>query len=146
MKVRLGYVAVSKALDDVTTSSTITYTNYINKNYNNNYYYFVPVTKLTNDKREKIKIIIDELTSSRIYETNLMSFLNYNTKLLDYTIEDNKLILNFNNYLLDDENSMTVLEEVIYSISLSVKDNYSVYFIVFKLNVKEITKCILINI
>ena len=34
MKVRLGYVALSKALDDVTTSSTITYTNYINKNYN----------------------------------------------------------------------------------------------------------------
>lgn len=33
MKVRLGYVALSKALDDVTTSSTITYTNYINKNY-----------------------------------------------------------------------------------------------------------------
>ena len=34
MKVRLVYVALSKALDDVTTSSTITYTNYINKNYN----------------------------------------------------------------------------------------------------------------
>lgn len=34
MKVRLGYVALSKALDDVTTSSTITYTNYINKNHN----------------------------------------------------------------------------------------------------------------
>jgi len=34
MKVRLGYVALSKALDNVTTSSTITYTNYINKNYN----------------------------------------------------------------------------------------------------------------
>lgn len=34
MRVRLGYVALSKALEDVTTSSTITYTNYINKNYN----------------------------------------------------------------------------------------------------------------
>ena len=34
MKVRLGYVALSKALNDITTSSTITYTNYINKNYN----------------------------------------------------------------------------------------------------------------
>ena len=34
MRVRLGYVALSKALDDVTTSSTITYTNYINKHYN----------------------------------------------------------------------------------------------------------------
>ena len=33
MKVRLGYVALSKALNDITTSSTITYTNYINNNY-----------------------------------------------------------------------------------------------------------------
>ena len=32
MKVRLGYVALSKAID-ITTSSTITYTNYVNKNY-----------------------------------------------------------------------------------------------------------------
>ena len=33
MKVRLGYVAISKALEDVTTSKTITYTDYINKGY-----------------------------------------------------------------------------------------------------------------
>ncbi len=33
MKVRLGYVALSKAMDNITTSSTITYTNYVNKNY-----------------------------------------------------------------------------------------------------------------
>lgn len=33
MKIRLGYVAISKALEDITTSSTTTYTNYINKNY-----------------------------------------------------------------------------------------------------------------
>ena len=33
MKVRLGYVALSKALNDITTSSTITYTNYINNSY-----------------------------------------------------------------------------------------------------------------
>lgn len=33
MKIRLGYVALSKAMDNVTTSSTVTYTNYLNKNY-----------------------------------------------------------------------------------------------------------------
>lgn len=33
MQIRLGYVALSKALDNITTSSTITYTNYVNKNY-----------------------------------------------------------------------------------------------------------------
>ena len=33
MKVRLGYVALSKTIDNLTTSSTITYTNYKEKNY-----------------------------------------------------------------------------------------------------------------
>ena len=33
---------------------------YLNKN--NNYFYYVPVTRMVNDDREKIKIIIDELT------------------------------------------------------------------------------------
>ena len=41
MRVRLGYVALSKALDDVTTSSTITYTNYINKIIKNQQKYFI---------------------------------------------------------------------------------------------------------
>ncbi len=117
---------------------------YLNKN--NNYFYYVPVTRMVNDDREKIKIIIDELTSSNIYETNLMSFLNYNAKLLDYKFENEKLILNFNNYLLDDENSMKVLEEVIYSISFSIQDNYDVKEVVFNVNGKEITKSVLKNI
>ena len=33
MIVRLGYVALSKTLDNLTTSSTVTYTNYVSKNY-----------------------------------------------------------------------------------------------------------------
>lgn len=33
MKVRLGYVALSKAMNEITTSSSVTYTNYVNKNY-----------------------------------------------------------------------------------------------------------------
>lgn len=117
---------------------------YINKN-NNNYHY-VPVTKITNDSREKIKIIIDELTSSHIYETNLMSFLNYNTKLLSYELKDNILTLNFNSYLFDDESSNNILEEVIYSISLSVRDNYDVKEVVFNVEGNEITKSVIKNI
>ncbi len=116
---------------------------YINKNKD---YYYVPVTRITNDKREKIKIIIDELTSSHIYESNLMSFLNYNTKLIDYKIEDNKLFLNFNNCIYDDMNSKNILEEVIYSISLSVRDNYNVEEVVFSVDGNEITKSVIKNI
>jgi len=32
MKIRLGYVAISKSLDNVTTSHTLSYTNFVNKN------------------------------------------------------------------------------------------------------------------
>lgn len=111
---------------------------YISKNKDD--YYYVPVSKISNDKREKIKIIIDELTSSKIYETNLMSFLNYNTKLIDYTLTDDVLTLNFNEYLFDDEGSSKVLEEVIYSISLSVRENYDIKEVNFNVNNKEIIK------
>ena len=124
------------------TSSVTVY--YVSKG--NNDYYYVPVTKITNDKRDKIKIIIDELTSSHIYETNLMSFLNYNTKLLNYEIKDDVLTLDFNNFLFDDENTKSILEEVIYSISLSVRDNYDVNEIVFNVMGEEITKSVIKNI
>lgn len=123
-------------------NSTTVY--YISKN-NDNYYY-VPVTKTNNDKREKIKIIIDELASSYIYETNLMSFLNYNVKLLDYKQEDDILHLNFNNYLFDDVSSKNVLEEVIYSICLSVRDNYDVNTVIFSVEGEEIVKSVIKNI
>ena len=117
---------------------------YVNKN--NNGYYYVPVTKINNDNRDKIRIIIDELTSSHIYETNLMSFLNYNTKLISYELKDDVLTLNFNEFLFDDANNKSVLEEVIYSISLSVRDNYDVKEVVFNVAGNEITKSVLKDI
>lgn len=117
---------------------------YVSKN--NKGYYYVPVTKINNDNRDKIKIIVDELTSSHIYETNLMSFLNYNTKLINYELTDDVLTLNFNNYLLDDASSKSVLEEVIYSISLSIRDNYDVKEVIFNVEGNEITKSVLKNI
>ena len=94
----------------------------------------------------EIKIIVDELTSSNTYETNLMSFLNYNTKLTGYDIKDDVLTVDFNEYLFDDANSKSILEEVIYSISLSVRDNYDVKEVIFTVNGKEITKSVLKNI
>ena len=80
------------------------------------------------------------------YETNLMSFLNYNTKLTGYDIKDDVLTVDFNEYLFDDANSKSILEEVIYSISLSVRDNYDVKEVIFTVNGKEITKSVLKNI
>ncbi len=98
--------------------------------------YYVPVTKYLNDDRDKIKIIVEELSSSYIYETNLMSFLNSNTKLLEYREEDEVMYLNFNDYLFDGNDK--VLEEVIYSLAYSVFDNYDVDMVMFEVNSEKI--------
>ena len=68
---------------------------YLDKISNQNYY--VPVTKYLNDDREKINIIIDNLSSNYIYESSLVSLLNQNTELINYEIEDEIMTLNFNN-------------------------------------------------
>ena len=99
-------------------------------------YYYVPVTKYVNDNRDKIKIIVDELASSYIYESNLMSFLHSNVALLDYYEQENVLFLNFNDYLFDSDDK--VLEEVLYSIAYSVFDNYDVSMVMFEVNDKYV--------
>lgn len=110
---------------------------YVNKN-NNNEAYYIPVTKYMNSDDEKIKIIVDELTSKISYESNLMSYLNYNAELLNYNFNNEQLDLNFNEYLFDNVQNQKVLEEVIYSISYSIMDNYEVSKINFFVNNKEI--------
>lgn len=111
---------------------------YISKNDDD--YYYVPVTKYVNDKKDKIKIIVEELSSSPVIDTNLMSFLNSNVKLLASLEEVNTLFLTFNEYIFSDMDSKNILEEVIYSISLSVKDNYDVSKVSFNTKEEEICK------
>ena len=96
--------------------------------------YYVPVTKYLNDDREKIKIIIDNLSSNYIYEPTLLSLLNQKAKLMDYEIENDKMNLNFSsNILLNDK----ILEEVIYQLTQSVFENYDVNSISIKVEGKE---------
>ena len=89
-------------------------------------YKAVPVTIFTNETDEKIEVIIKDLKSSNIYQTDLVSFLNNNTKLLDYEIEENKVKLNFNQYLLDTFYDDSLIEEVKYAITNSFKDSLNV--------------------
>ncbi len=109
---------------------------YLTKIDNNNYY--VPITKYINSKEDKIKIIIKDLTSSYIYEPNLMSMLNQNTQLLDYELDSDMAILNFSDAIFTNENK--ILEEVMYTIGYSVYDNYNIENVVYKVNGKEIAK------
>lgn len=114
---------------------------YLNK-HNDNYYY-VPVTKYLNDNRDKIKIIIDELTSTNTYNTNLLSYLNSNTEILAIEEQPDILELTFNSYIFSDVESKDILEEVIYTICLSVKDNYDVSEVVIKSEDEEIYQAVL---
>ena len=91
---------------------------YLNK-HNDNYYY-VPVTKYLNDNRDKIKIIIDELTSTNTYNTNLLSYLNSNTEILAIEEQPDILELTFNSYIFSDVDNKDILEEVVYTICLSI--------------------------
>ena len=108
---------------------------YYFENIDNNLYY-VPVTKYVNDERDKIKIIVEELASSYIYESNLMSFLNSNVRLLDYKEDNDIMYLNFNDYLFDGNDK--ILEEVLYSLAYSVFDNYNVSMVSFMVNGQRI--------
>ena len=98
--------------------------------------YYVPVTKYINDDREKVKIIIEELKSSYLSEVNLMSFLNSNVKLIDYQMENDIFFLNFDDYLFDSNDK--ILEEVMYTISYSIFDNYDVNMVMFLVNGEEV--------
>lgn len=138
---------INKSYDLSNLNDIFSYTTYYRSTYNNNKYY-VPVTKYINSKEsDVVKVIIKELGSSPIYQTNLMSYLNANVTLNSYELLDNNLKLNFNELLLNDLNSKSILEEVIYTISLSMDNIYnnleSVSFLVnneeiYTINIKDI--------
>lgn len=133
---------INKEYDLQTTKNISGVTVYYINKYNNLEYY-VPVTKYMNDDREKIQIIVDELTSTPTYNSNLMSYLNSNTKLLAISENVDSLELVFNSYILNNITEKEILEEVIYTISLSVKDNYNVEQVIFEVENEEIYKSVL---
>ncbi len=104
----------------------------------NDKYNLVPVTLFTNDNINKIEVIVEKLKSSPIYQSNLMSFLSDNAKLLDYEIEESKIRLEFDNPLLDNFFEDELLEEVKYAISETLKNTIGVSEITFIINNDEI--------
>ena len=130
---------INKQYELTSLNDIYSYTIYYVNNYNNESYY-TPVTKYINsDEQDKVKIIIDELSTSITYETNLMSYLDTNVKLLDYEIIDETIKLNFNNLIFSDITSNIILEEVIYTIGLSLCDELDVEEVIFEVDNKEIS-------
>lgn len=96
--------------------------------------HYLPITKYINDKREKIEIIIEEL--KKIDNSSIISPLNINANLLNYSEEANVLYLNFNKYLLD--NNKEINKKILDTISYSIFDNYDVNVVMFEIDNKKL--------
>ena len=134
---------INKVYDINNTKDIDSITLYYVNSYNDNKYY-VPVTKyINNDSQDKIKVIIEQLSNSLTYESNLMSYLSDNAKLLDYEIDDKTIKLNFNNMILSDISSNNILEEVVYTIGYSINEVVDVDEVVFYVNNEKICNFLL---
>lgn len=71
---------------------------------NDNSYHEVPVTKYVNDNREKLEIIFDKLNED-FCGVNLISLLE-NVKLINYKIESEKIVININKEITEDEKKL----------------------------------------
>lgn len=118
-----------------TTKTTIYY---LSKN--KDYYYYVPVTKVSNEKTERVEIIIKELKSTPIYHTNLISYLAASANMTNYELLESTISLSFNNYLIANMKEEDILEEVKYSIALSIRDTYGINEVIFNIPDTENTK------
>ena len=118
-----------------TTKTTIYY---LSKN--KDYYYYVPVTKVSNEKTERVEIIIKELKSTPIYHTNLISYLAASANMTNYELLESTICLSFNNYLIANMKEEDILEEVKYSIALSIRDTYGINEVIFNIPDTENTK------
>lgn len=100
--------------------------------------YYVPVTKVTNKNDEKVMVIVSELKSSLLYQNNLSSFLNNKAQLKKYKQEEEVMNLTFNDKIFESIYDKNILEEVVYTIGKSVKENYDVDKVVFFVDDEEI--------
>lgn len=131
---------INKIYEITNVGNIDSYTVYFVNNVNDNKYY-IPVTKYVNDyKQDKIRIIIDELASSFTYQSNLSSFLNENTKLLNYEVIDKQIKLNFNDMIFSDITNNDILEEVVYTICLSINDSIDIDSVVFLQMIEKFLK------
>lgn len=111
-----------------TSKTTIYYLSKIN-----DYYYYVPVTKISNDTLERVEVIIKELKSTPIYHTNLISYLQASASISNYELLEDSINLSFNNYLIANMKDEDILEEVKYSIALSIRDTYGINEVLFNI-------------
>ena len=111
---------------------------YFISQFNGNKYY-VPVTFVNNNTASKVEIIINELKTSPIRQTNLMSYLATNAELLTYEIKEDRIYMSFNKFLLDSFEDKKILEEVKYTIFLSLRANLNINEVIFNVEDEKVT-------
>lgn len=105
-----------------TTKTTIFY---LSKQ--NDYYYYIPITLVNNNQDDKIKIIIEEMASKSVYNTNLISYIK-DIKKAAYEVKNDYIVLNLNR---NNFSSKELIEETIYTFNLSIKENYNITKVVY---------------
>ena len=100
---------------------TLYYYSKVNENYE-----VVPVTLYTNTDENKVEVIIKELKSTITYQSDLVSFLSNKANLLNFEMKENNIKLFFSGPLLDSFYEDTLLEEVKYAMSESIKETLNI--------------------
>ena len=99
------------------TDVTVYYINQINENY-----YYVPVTKYLNDNREKIDIIIEELSVGLNPNKKLKSYLSDNVEIVSKNINEKTVSLEFK----EKQNNKKIEENIDKTVALSVCETYKI--------------------
>lgn len=122
-------------INNINNTKEVT-TYYLSKNENE--YYYIPVTLITNSNESAINIIIKNLKTTPVNNQNLISHLNYQIELTNYEINEQEIILSFNENILSSIKDGYLKEEVKYAISYSISDTLNIKDIIFIVNNKKI--------
>ena len=104
----------------------------------------VPITILNNSNKKKLDIIIDELSNSNYKD--LYSYMNYNVNLIDSKIENEDMLLFFDDSIYDNNVNKVVLKPVYDLLEASINSNFPVKNIKIYVNNKEIKKSDIKNV
>ncbi|MBT2693095.1 GerMN domain-containing protein [Bacillus sp. ISL-55] len=101
-------------------------------------YYYVPVTKrVSNDVKDNITAIVNELVEGPAYASNLLSDFQSGVKLLDAPkVEDGKVTLNFNESIYGSFEEKMVSEHLLNSLVLSLTEQKGVESVALTVNGK----------
>lgn len=109
---------------EINTISAVNQFNVYYLGYNDEEYYYIPVTYIVNEENVA-RLIISKLKSNNI-NSSLLTHLNNNVELVDFSIDEGKIDIMFNSYLNELLMDGVLKEEVKYSLEASFMDSFNV--------------------